>query len=103
MKAHYSEFVRYCLRIYVKTQDEGKGGHPIFRTDAERENWKSCYSVLAEYSERDADVIAQLYRPGDTLPDKLFLLAQSMRIPQGVLWRLVDDVEYKIAKQRGLI
>lgn len=103
MKPYYSEFVRHCLRYYIKTQDEGRGGLPIFRTDAERENWKACYSVLKNYSDKDMDVIAQLYRPGNTIADKIYMLSQSMRLPQGVFWNLVSDTERKVAQKRGLI
>ena len=103
MKPHYSEFVRHCIRYYVLTLDEGKGGLPHFRTDAERDNWKACYQVLKDYSTRDMDTISQLYRPGDTLPDKIYAIAKAGQISQNSLWNLVSDTEKKIAKERGLI
>ena len=103
MKPYYSEFVRHCLRHYVKTLDEGKGGHPIFRNDAERANWSACYNVLKDYSERDIDVIAQIYRPGDTIADKIYLLAKTKQVPQGTFWNLIGETEKNIAKERGLI
>ena len=49
------------------------------------------------------DIIAQLYRPGDTIADKIYMLSQSMRLPQGVFWNLVSDTERKVAQKRGLI
>ena len=103
MKAYYSEFVRHCLRHYVKTLDEGKGGHPIFRNDAERANWSACYNVLKDYSERDMDVIAQIYRPGDTIADKIYMIAKAKQVPQGAFWNLIGETEKNIAKERGLI
>ena len=103
VKPHYSEFVRHCLRHYVLTQDEGRGGLPRFRSDAERENWSACHQVLQDYSERDLDIITQLYRPGDTISDKIYMLAKTKQIPQDTVWHLIAMTEKKIAQKRGLI
>ena len=99
----YSEAVRRCLRFYVLTQDEAPGCHPRFRNEEERENWSACYQVLKDYSARDAGIIQQLYRPGDTMPDKIYWMSKSMRIPQNTIWNLVRDTERKIVQKRGLI
>ena len=103
MKAYYSEFVRHCLRHYIKTLDEGHGGVPAFRNDAERENWSACYQVLKNYSEADMEVISELYRPGDTIADKIYMLSKTKRTSQGTFWNLVSDIEREIAKKRGLV
>ena len=103
MRAHYSEFVRHCLRYYVKTLDEGKGGCPVFTSDAERNNWAACHHVLKNYSEENMDIISQIYRPGDTIADTIFMLAKTKRMSQGTIWNLVSDTEKKIAKKRGLV
>ena len=103
MKPYYSEYVRHCLRYYIKTLDEGKGGHPIFKTDADRENWRACFHVLKDYSDRDMDIIAEIYRPGDTIADKIYQMAQNMRVHQDTIWGLINATERKIAKKRGLL
>lgn len=103
MKPHYSEFVRHCLRFYIKTLDEGHGGHPVFKSDAERANWTACCQVLMGYPDSDIDIISQIYRPGDTIADKIYELSKIKRIPQDSIWALINSVERKIAKQRGLV
>ncbi len=103
MKPHYSEFVRHCLRYYIKTLDEGKGGLPIFRSDAERENWSACYKALKNCSENEMDNISRIYRPGDTIADNIYMLAKAKQISQGTLWSLISRVERNIAQERGLI
>lgn len=103
MKPHYSEFVRHCLRYYIKTLDEGKGGHPIFRSDAERENWSACYKVLKDCSENEMDTISRIYRPCDTIADNIYMLSKAKRISQDTLWSLISRVERSVAKERGLI
>ena len=103
MKPHYSEFVSHCLRYYVKTLDDGKGGHPIFKSEAERENWSACHNVLKDFSERDMETISHLYRPGDTISDKIYELSKSKGIPQNGIWALINNVERLVAMKRGLI
>lgn len=101
LKRHYSEFVRYCLRKYVETLDIGTA--PKFDTEIERLNWVSCHNVVSKLSPSNQQLVQKLYGPGDTLPDKIYHIAQARRTSQAPLWKLVDEVEYGIAKQRGMI
>lgn len=103
MKPYYSEFVRHCLRYYIKTLDEGKGGCPVFRNDAERENWSACHYVLNGCCENDVDMISQIYRPGDTIADNIYMLSKVKGVSQDALWSLIGRIERKIAQKRGLI
>lgn len=103
MKPFYSEFVRHCLRYYVKTLDEGRGGHPIFNSDADRENWSACYNVLKDYTPEKIEIISEIYRAGDTIPDKIYLLAKNKGVSQDRFWSLINTTERKIAKKRGLV
>ena len=101
MKRHYSNFVRHCLRKYVETLEIGTA--PKFDTEVERENWLCCHNVVSALSAGNQKLVQTLYGPGDTLPDKIYHIAQARKMSQAPLWKLVDDVEYKIAKQRGMI
>lgn len=103
MTPRYSEPVRQWLRQYALTQEEAQGCLPKFETEEDRENWSACHHVLKDYSARDVGIILQLYLPGDTMPDKIYLMAKSMRIQQNTLWNLLRDTEKKIAQKRGLI
>lgn len=103
MRPYYSEFVRHCLRYYVKTLDEGMGGHPIFRSEADKANWSACYEVLKDYSQLNMEIVAEIYRPGDTIADKIYMLSNTKRVPQDTIWNLVNATERKIAKKRGLL
>lgn len=103
MRPYYSEYVRHCLRYYIKTLDDGNGGHPIFTSDADRENWSACYHVLKNYTQKDMDIIAEIYRPGDTIADKIYLLAKNRRVSPDSIWSLINALERKIAKKRGLL
>lgn len=101
MKRHYSDFVRYCLRKYVETLEIGTA--PKFDTEIEKVNWLSCHNVVTKLSASNQQLVQKLYGPGDTLPDKIYRISQARRMSQAPLWKLVDEVEYSIAKQRGMI
>jgi hypothetical protein len=83
--------------------DEGKGGHPIFNSEADKENWSACYYVLKDYTETDMEIISYIYRPGDTIADKIYLLAKAKGMSQDRFWSLINITERKIAKKRGLL
>ena len=103
LRPRYSEIVNSWLRHYALTQDEAPGCLPRFKTQEEREHWSACYEVLKDYSARDAKVIVELYLPGDTMPDKIYMMSKQLRVPQNTLWNLIRDTERKIAQKRGLV
>ena len=103
MMPRYSESVRHWLRQYALDQEEAPGCLPKFNDEEDRKNWSACHRILKDYSARDVNIILQLYLPGDTMPDKIYMMSKSMRIPQNTLWNLIRDTEKKIAEMRGLI
>lgn len=102
-RPYYAEYVRHCLRYYIKTLDDGNGGHPTFANDVEKENWSACHYVLKNYTQADMDMIAELYRRGDTLADKIYQCAKDRRVSQDTIWNTINTLERKIAKKRGLL
>ena len=103
MKPFYSDFVRHCLRYYVKTLDEGHDGRPIFNGEADKANWSACFRVLKEYSQDDIDIISEIYRQRGNIDDSVYLVARAKRVPPGAIWNLINATERKIAKKRGLL
>lgn len=103
MRPYYSEFVRHCLRYYIKTLEDGHGGHPVFGSDAERENWKACYHATKNMSPKNLEIIKEIYRPGDTIPDKIYNLSNALKVPQVDISHMIGKLEREVAKRRGLI
>ena len=101
MKRHYSDCVRYFLTQYISTLDIG--ATPKFKNAAEKVNWLACHEVLSTLDPQDLKLVCDIYRRGDTVADNIYQISRSRRTSQGYYWRLVDDVEYKIAQKRGLI
>jgi hypothetical protein len=49
------------------------------------------------------DIISYIYRSGDTIADKIYLLAKTKGMSQDRFWSLINITERKIAKKRGLL
>lgn len=98
MRAFYSEYVNHCLRFYCK--------HPkpnYFRSEADKKNWNACDVALKSFSDSDREMLITIYREGDTIPDNVYQMATKRGISQDGIWKLVTDLEKKVAKRRGLI
>lgn len=97
-RSYYSEFVQHCMRFYAR--------HPkpnYFQKESDKKNWLSCRNALKDFSYHEKDLLLQVYREGDTIPDNVYQVAKRNNIKQDSLWKLIGDLEHKVAKRRGLI
>lgn len=101
MKRYYTEYVRHCLRFFIKTLDEGHT--PRFKTPVDKSNWLCCHTVISALDPQTIETVKTLYRSGDTLADKIYHISYTEGISQDYLWSLVNEIERKIAKKRGLL
>ncbi len=101
MKRYYADYVRHCLRFYVMTVDVGTA--PKFNKDVDKNNWLACYSVLKNTDPKTLEIVKEIYRPGDTIPDKVYNLSKELKIPQDTIWNLINTLESNVAKKRGLL
>ena len=44
-----------------------------------------------------------VYREGDTVPDNIYKVSVDRNIKQDNIWKLVNELERKVAKRRGLL
>lgn len=96
-RTFYSEYVRHCLRFYARHPN------PTFSNETDKENWLVCDKVLKSLSDGDRKDILSIYRDGDTVPDNIYNLSKKKGIKQDSLWKLINDIERKVAKGRRLI
>ena len=101
MKRYYADFVRHCLRFYVMTLDIGSC--PKFSNEAERNNWMCCKAATDNMDAKTMEVVKEIYRPGDTIPDKVYHISRELKIPQDSIWNMINTLERDVAKKRGLI
>lgn len=94
----YSAYIEHCMRFYARYSHVN-----CFRSDADRKNWFACEDALKEFSETDRERLICIYREGDTISDNVYQLAKKENINQDSVWKLIGDLERKVAQKRGLI
>lgn len=97
MRTFYSEYVRHCMRFY------SRHSNPKFKSEADKNNWTACQSALSGFSDGDRETLLTIYRGRDTIPDNVYQISKEKGIKQDIIWRLVNDLERKVAKRRGLL
>lgn len=97
MRAFYSEYVNNCLRFYARHP------RPIFHSEADKKNWNACESALKAFTDYDRAILMIIYSEGDTIADNVYQLAKSRNMKQGTIWKLINELERKVAKRRGSI
>lgn len=97
MRTFYSEYVQHCMRFYAR--------HPRvkFRSDADKQNWNACDNALKGFTDKERDILMAVYREGDTIPDNVYKLSVDRNIKQDTIWKLINELELKVAKRRNLI
>lgn len=98
MRTFYSEYVTHCLRFYSRYSKPNR-----FRTEADKKNWQACDNALKGFSDSDREMLITIYREGDTIPDNVYQMAKKLNIKQDNIWKLITELERKVAKRRGLL
>ena len=96
-RTFYSEYVNHCLRFYAR--------HPktSFHSIADKENWIACDNALKGFTDNERDMLLTIYREGDIIADNVYQMAKDKGIRQDSIWKLVNELERKVAKRCGLL
>ena len=95
MRTFYSEYVQHCMRFYARHP------RPKFRSDADKQNWNACDSAMKGFTDKEQDILMTVYR--DTIPDNVYKVSVDRNIKQDTIWKLINELERKVAKRRNLI
>ena len=96
-RAFYSEYVNHCLRFYARHTN------PKFNSDADKQNWKACESAIGSFSDKEQVMLLGIYRGDESVPDKVYQLAHENGVKTDTIWKLINELERKVAKRRGLL
>lgn len=103
MRPYYAEYAKHAMRYYSKFILNASSEQPRFKTESDKKNWFACQSALKSFTDEERDILIRLYLTDDTLPENINDLAKRDGIRTDRLWGLVNDLERKFAKRRGLI
>ena len=97
MRTFYSDYVQHCMRFYARHP------RPQFKSDADKHNWNACESAIKTFADNERDILMAVYREGDTIPDNVYTASIYYNINQDIIWKLIKELERKVAKRRGLL
>lgn len=97
MRTFYFEYVQHCMRFYARHP------RPKFRSDADKQNWNACDSAMKGFTDKEQGILMTVYREGDTIPDNVYKVSVDRNIKQDTIWKLINELERKVAKRRNLI
>jgi len=97
MKTFYSDYVQHCMRFFARYT------RPKFRSNADKENWNACASAIKGFTDFEQDILLNVYSEGDTIPDNIYRISEDRSIKQETIWKIVNTLERRIAKRRGLL
>lgn len=97
MKTFYSEYVQHCMRFYTRHPN------PKYRTEADKKNWVACDIALKSFDTDEQNVLLTIYSGNDTIPDNVYELSKERNLKQDYVWKLINELERKVARRRGLI
>lgn len=96
-RTFYSEYVNHCLRFYARHPN------PVFHSEVDKNNWLACEKALKKFSDENREMLLSIYSDGDTVPDKVYRISKEKKIKQDSIWKLINELERKVAKSRSLI
>lgn len=97
-KTFYSEYVNHCLRFYARHPS------PTFRNNSDLQNWNACEDALNTFPLDDRASLLFIYsQPGTSVVDNVHKLCARNDIKSDYVWKLVSDLERRVAINRGLI
>ncbi len=96
-KRFYSEYVLRCLRIYA-TQPT-----PPRLTLAEIENRRACEEALRSFPPEERTLLLSLFQSELPLPAAVSRAAAEASCKPARLWARLDQLEWLVARKRGLL
>lgn len=96
-RTYYSDYIAHCMRFYARYPS------PRFKTEADRQNYLACESVLRRLAPEEREILTELFSAGDTVHERVNEIARRRGIDRDRVWVLLTAAEEKIAKRRGLL
>lgn len=97
MRTFYSEYVQHCMRFFVRHPS------PKVKSDADKQNWKACESALEGFTDKEKELLIAVYTENDTIPDNVCKVSTENSIKPDTIWKLINELERRVAKRRNLI
>ena len=100
-KRWYCGTVDHCIRLYIRNKDL-----VLDKNTADYRNWvavKNVYSEANENTKKVIDFIFKQFEEDTRIDERIELYSIINKTKNSIIWKIVNDFETKVAKERGLI
>ena len=97
MKRFYSDYVRHCIRFYIKYPN------CIHMDSTNIDNWTACDKAFSAFSENDKSLFRDIYTDGKNTEYIMLKYSKDNGIALEDLQKKCSTLERMIARIRGLI
>lgn len=98
MKKSYADYVNHILRFYTRNIHKSK-----FRSEADKLNFRAAERVFAGLDDMQRMLLCEIYTRSDTIYGNVDDVSKIYGIEQKSIWRLINQVSDRIARERILI
>ena len=88
-KPFYADYINHMLRFYARNVQSGDVVKLNFKSEVDKQNWRSIDRVLHNLPERDKDIVIEVFGRGDTLANNIYELSKELGINQDIIWTLI--------------
>ena len=96
-RTYYSDYVTHCIRFYAKNPE------PLFESEALKYDWYACSGAMQLLPDGERDILTEVYRRGDTIPDNVRTVAFERGVEQDEIWKMIYRLQQAVARRRGLL
>ena len=99
-RCYYTDYVNHAVRFYLSTPDTLMTAG---KRKADIDNWMAVQSVFHFMSDKDKQVLIEIYQLHHRLPDAVRMYCEKTGTDENKIWILLTKTNAAIAKRRGLI
>lgn len=100
-KRWYCGTVDHCCRLFIRNKDI-----VLDKETADYRNWIAVKNVYDKSSENTKSVIDFVFKQSDEesrIDERIELYSVLNKLKASFIWKVINDFETKVAKERGLI
>lgn len=76
---------------------------PSFDTQAELDNWNACKRACKGLNSDEMEIVEEIYTNRESIAYMVSCVARERKMKSSDIWSIIDSLERRIAKERGLI
>ena len=96
-RKYYSEYAAHCIRLYLRVRDDDD-----LRRDSDRADWDAARKAMMDLPDRTYLILCDVYTSKGNAKNIVPEVGQKYCAQTNEIWKMMDQVEFRVAQYRGL-